>query len=209
MRTAIVGGGLAGAVLAWRLTELGLTPTVFISEQGRSADATQASGGLLRGFETDPAAARAAAESLAELRGSPLLRGWAGYRELDSTMVLPPDTDRSAVTAVLRLLDELLPGSAELRELPDLKAFLGLPPGAVAVVEQQAGYLSPAALRDALLEQAVRAGAVLRPEPVVRVLPEGTVRTAAGTGLDCDTVVLATGPWTPALLAAWGFPGGG
>ncbi|TQF01415.1 FAD-binding oxidoreductase [Kitasatospora acidiphila] len=209
MRTAIVGGGLAGAVLAWRLTELGLKPTVFTSEQGRSADATQASGGLLRGFEPDPAAARAAAESLAELRGSPLLRSWAGYRELDSTVVLPPGTDRSSVAAVLRLLDELLPGSAELRELPDLKPFLGLPPDTVAVVERHAGYLSPAALRDAMLEQAVLAGAVVRTDPVVRVGPEGAVRTAAGTGVGYDTVVLATGPWTPSLLAAWGFPAGG
>ncbi|GAA1987108.1 FAD-dependent oxidoreductase [Kitasatospora viridis] len=209
VRTAIVGGGLAGAALAWRLTELGLKPTLFTSEQGRRTDATQASGGLLRGFETDPARARAAAESLAELRASPLLRGWADYRELDSTVVLPPGTDPAALHTVLRLLDELLPGSAELRQLPDLKPFLDLPPGSVAVVERQAGYLSPAALRDALLAQAVRAGATVRTDPVLRVLPEGTVRTAGGATAEYDTVVLATGPWTPGLLAAWGLPGGG
>ncbi|MDH6140066.1 MULTISPECIES: hypothetical protein [Kitasatospora] len=93
-------------------------------------------------------------------------------------------------------IDELLPGSAELRELPALKPFLGLPPDTIAVVERQAGHLSPAALRDALLEQAVLAGAVVRTDPVVRVRSftggtGGAAKYALGAGRSAATVPLS------------------
>lgn len=208
-RVAIVGGGLAGAALAWRLTRLGLLPTVFSDPHGRSADASRVSGGLVRGFDPDPLAARAAAESLAELRGSAVLRRWAGYREVGSAVLLPAPVHPGGNTVPagsLRLLDELLPGSAEVRRAPDLGPFQGLAPGTLGVFERQAGFISPHRLREQLLAQAIRAGALLRPEPVVGVDPEGVLRTADGAAHRFDTVVLATGPWTPRLLAASGLP---
>jgi glycine/D-amino acid oxidase-like deaminating enzyme len=68
---AVIGGGLAGALLAWRLRKRGgrRTTDLYVGDQARPADATEASGGLIRGFETDPVGCASAAASLAELLG--------------------------------------------------------------------------------------------------------------------------------------------
>ena len=56
-RIAVVGGGIAGAMLAWRLCEVvkGGAVHLFTGEPHRRADASSASGGLTRAFEPDPA----------------------------------------------------------------------------------------------------------------------------------------------------------
>ncbi|KUO18768.1 FAD-dependent oxidoreductase [Streptomyces dysideae] len=206
MNVAIVGGGLAGAALAWRLSRRGVRVTVFTGGSSRWADATGASGGLVRGFEPDPAAAAAATESLAEFRRDPVLRSWAGYQELTSTYVLAPDDDTDRTEAAVRVVDGLLPGSARIRPAAGLP-FRGLPAGALAVVERHAGYISPARLRSSLLTDAVEAGSELCHVPVTGARPDPAVVLAGGEVRRCDALVLAVGPWTPRLLDQWGLPG--
>ena len=63
--------------------------TLFAGAGPSDADATGASGGLVRGFETDPGLCLAAAESLAEIRASRTLRDWSGYREVGSVYLMP------------------------------------------------------------------------------------------------------------------------
>ncbi|MCX4749979.1 FAD-binding oxidoreductase [Kitasatospora sp. NBC_01287] len=212
-RVAIVGGGLAGAALAWRLVRRGCPVTVFTGgRESAAADATEASGGLVRGFEPDLVAARSAATGLAELRADPVLRDWAGYRETGSCFVLLPGSgpgpgpgpgpggDRPpGPDAVLGLLDGLLPGSAELVEAASLPAFRSLPPGTWAVLERAAGRISPARLRRSLLTAVERHGGRLCAEPVADP-SDAELRSRH------RAVVLATGPWTPALLARAGLP---
>lgn len=204
MRAAVVGGGLAGAALAWRLTGLGARVTVFTGGGGPGPDATGASGGLVRAFEPDPEAGRLAAESLADLRGDPVLAAWAGYQQLSSTYVLPPEADPAAVRAALTVADDLVPGSARLVRGRDRAGLRGLPDGTVAVRERHAGYISPARLRGCLLAAAYAAGARHCPRPVTGIRPDPAVELADGVRR-FDAVVLATGPWTPRLLADWGL----
>ncbi|MFD7664676.1 FAD-dependent oxidoreductase [Streptomyces sp. NPDC059788] len=206
MRAAIVGGGLAGAALGWRLAQRGASVTVFVAGAGRWRDATGASGGLVRGFDTDPDAGRLAAESLAELRGDPRLRDWAGYQEGTSTYLLPPDADVDRARGTLRTVDALLPGSAELRPAAGLAPFRGLPEGTWCVRERHAGHVSPGRLRDSLLRAVADLGGTLRCEPVLGVLPGPALRLGLGVERRYDAVVLATGPWTPHLLDRWGLP---
>ena len=197
-RVAIVGGGIAGALLALRLADRrpGVSVELFAGDHpGHAPDATAASGGQVRGFDLDPAACRLAAAGLTELLADPALRDRAGYREIGSVYLLPPGTDPSSAVGTV---DRLLPGSATVRR-PGLP-FRDLPDGVVGVVERRAGHIAPARLRDAVLADLVGRGVPVRREAVDRVTPTPTVRLTGGTALGYDVVVVAAGAWTPGLL---------
>ncbi|MFD0635031.1 FAD-dependent oxidoreductase [Catenulispora yoronensis] len=230
-RICVVGGGLAGALPAWRLasggggggggtgggTAAGAVTVELLTGRPGTADATAASRGLVRAFETDPAHAAAARASLAELLADPVLREWAGYRRLGSTYVLadgPPDPAQFAA------LLSGAPGAVHLVTAADLAAagWHGLPEQAVAVVEEEAGCLDPDWLRrSAIADLAGRRGVAVVAEPLqgLRVRPDG-VRVEGRSGSwgsrgsrDFDAVVIAAGPWTPALLHSCGLPAEG
>lgn len=210
-RVAIVGGGVAGALLALRTARApgGARVDLFTARDPRHEDASGASGGLVRGFETGTDACRVAAESLAEIRSSDTLRDWTGYRETGSLYVLPGG---SATDGPAGVLDAYLPGSAEVvgrdrvvRDFP----FRTLPAGAVAVVERYAGHISPHRLRTAALAAAASLGVTVRPAPVRAVTRDPAVLTADGGELPYDRVVVAAGAWTPRLLDRSGLPAAG
>lgn len=210
MRIAIVGTGLAGTLLAWRLRRAYPDARVmlFAGPHGSGPDATAVSGGLLRGFEEDPEACRLAAESMAELLASPVLREWAGYTEIGSLYLLPADPD---VKALLDIVEAELPGSARLLEAGEVATaypMRGLPSDTVGVAEARAGYLSPARLRDAVLADLAAAGVAAVPGGVAAVSERGCVHTDGRT-VDCDVAVLAAGRWTGHLLTASGLPADG
>ena len=204
MRIAIVGAGIAGVLLALRLRQSPSRPTVEIlgGDRVSDADATGASGGLVRGFERDTTSGRLAALSLVELRGSAVLRDWAGYREIGSVYLLPAEADPDGGVAVI---DELLPGSATVVERADLVGrypFRNLPDGTVGVVERRAGHFSPARLRAEVLARLASFGVGVYRRPVSAVSVVPAVRTADGVTRRYDAVVIAAGAWTPYLLAA-------
>ncbi|MFI9450670.1 NAD(P)/FAD-dependent oxidoreductase [Amycolatopsis sp. NPDC052450] len=210
MRVGIAGGGVAGTMLAWRL--LRSVPRIAVdlyTTRSADGDATSASGGLVRGFERTAPECLLAARSLAELRGDPALRTASDYQEVGAVYLLSAGAE---VTEPLRVLEEALPGSATLLTGPELAGrypFRGLPTGVTAVVERHAGYLSPAGLRAAVLGWLTDRGVTVRRLPVTTVGPGPALRLADGTTAGYDAVVLAAGPWTPALLAASGLPTGG
>jgi glycine/D-amino acid oxidase-like deaminating enzyme len=184
-RVGIVGGGIAGALLGRRLAAAGARVTVYTA-RGLPPDATAVSGGLTRGFEPDLERCRLAADSLAELRADPQLAAAAGYHELGSAYLLA--AAEPGLDVLVKEVDTRLPGSVSVVDPP----WPGGPPGAVAVLERHAGYLSPAALRGWAL-----AGLAVEPAPV----------DVLGLAARVDALVLATGRWTPTLLAAAGLPG--
>jgi glycine/D-amino acid oxidase-like deaminating enzyme len=218
MRVAIVGGGLAGSLLAWRLSvhgdelstggadraagpEISLYARCLGTRLAAPAwsvgggapsfvDATSASGGIVRAYEPDAAARRAASDSLSELRSSPLLRSWSAYREIGSFYLT-----RSHPT----LAD--LPSSAHLLTRDQLP-FHALPLGTVGIVEPHAGHISPHALRNNAL---AAARAHVHTEPVAAVTASPAIRLADGTEHHFDAVVVAAGPWSPRLLPAAGL----
>jgi glycine/D-amino acid oxidase-like deaminating enzyme len=215
MRICVVGGGLAGSLLAWRLAGAGagrVDLALGAPAGARLDDATEASGGMVRGFEPDPALSAAAVASLVELRDSPTLRRWSDYREVGSMYVSESPTVPYRQLAVL---DRALPGSADLPAAGPLATlgWAGLPPYCTAVSERDAGYLSPAALRRGVLgDLAGRRTVSLLPQPVgtLHSRPDGLVRCRSWAGRrDYDVVVVAAGRWTGRLLRRNGLPHAG
>ncbi|MEV5570877.1 FAD-dependent oxidoreductase [Spirillospora sp. NPDC052269] len=200
MRICVVGAGLAGALLAWRIRLEDRTAEVELAGPREHADATAASGGIVRGFEADAALRAEATASLAELYGSRLLRGWADYRETGSVYIQagppPLPSDLAAICAAL-------PGSAVLADAP------GFPDRPPAVVERRAGHISPGALRREIVTDLLRIGGRRTTAPVTGLTeePDGALTLRHGASeTTFDQVVLAAGPWTPGLLTRLGLP---
>lgn len=213
LKIAVVGGGVAGATLAWRLAGRAAVSLfaggTAAGAAGVKVDASSVSGGLVRGFETDPRLCLAAARGLAELCASPEPLRWSGYREIGSVYLLPGPPD--GLDDLVARVEEHLPGSLRLSDRPpDDLPLRGLPAGTVVVVEKRAGHISPGGLRDGAVGAARAGGATVVRAPVDELrATERVVRAAGVAHGPFDAVVLATGAWTPAVLAAAGLPTGG
>jgi len=126
MRVLIVGTGLAGALLAERLHAVGLDVRLL---GAGGTDATAVSGGLVRAFEPDPAAAALARQSLAELHADAHVRRVAAYRETGSVYLLRAGSlSHTDVPAGAEVLDAV----AVNRRF----GFVGLPADTVGVYER-------------------------------------------------------------------------
>jgi glycine/D-amino acid oxidase-like deaminating enzyme len=222
MRVCIVGAGVAGTLLAWRLAQRPEVDSIdLLAGAERFRDATEFSGGVVRAYERHPLQRRLAMESLAELQDSQALRQWSQFRETGSVYLRAADADLSRE---LEEVEAARPGTVRLatrRELGEL-GWSGLPPETVGVVEKGAGYLSASRLRAALLGDLGARGAVrvlAAALATVAVAGDGVVVGTTGVPgrgapggerghRDYDVVVLAAGAWTPTLLAANGFPTG-
>jgi glycine/D-amino acid oxidase-like deaminating enzyme len=212
MRACIVGGGLAGTLLAWRLARAtrGWQIDLVTGERVR-ADATAASGGAVRAYERHPEQRRLAVASMVELLASRALREWAHYREVGSAYLRP---SADGLDLEVADVDLMLPGSVELTSAAELTGlgWADVHNGATGVLERRAGYILPVRLRDRLLaDRAVRRGVSVVPAAVTAVTPgAGSIGCGlAGRRRDYDIVVLAAGAWTPALLRSAGLPADG
>ncbi|GAA3301233.1 FAD-binding oxidoreductase [Dactylosporangium vinaceum] len=179
MRIGIIGAGLAGSLLAWRLARAGADVELATGPPGLR-DATSVSGGAVRGYDPDPRQRELARDSLAELRDSPVLRRWAAFVPLPSVLF------GAAGAGALAGLDARVVGVPELTAL----GWAALEPGTSAVLDTGGGRTDPAALRAAVLaDLAARANATV------------TTRLPG----EPDVLVYAAGAWTPALLARAGL----
>lgn len=209
MRICVIGAGIAGTLLAWRLGgHAGVRVDLMTGLPG--ADTTASSGGGVRAFETHRKQRRLATESLAELLRSRTLLDRGGYTETGSTYLLPTEPGLAAAVAEI---NHLHPDSAEVVDLATLRrrGWHGLPDDTVGVLERRAGYINPDRLRAAVLTElaggertAVIAG------PVVGLVPhpDGSIscRTPGNETHRYDVVVVAAGPWTPGLLSGSALP---
>jgi glycine/D-amino acid oxidase-like deaminating enzyme len=201
MRVCVVGAGLAGSLLAWRLVQRPGVRVMLVGDEHRHA-ASAASGGLVRGYEPDEYNAALAVRGLAVLYASPTLRSWAAFREIGSvylTAARPARRTLDAIDAALPGSLSLAPGDAAARH-----GLAGVPPGHTAVVERRAGFINPARLAARARREVILRGGVVRAGTVARI------RREAGEWVEhADAVVLAAGAWTPGLLAGNGLPAGG
>jgi glycine/D-amino acid oxidase-like deaminating enzyme len=205
MQVCVIGAGVAGTLLAWRLSQLPEIELVVLAPgPARPADATAASGGSVRAFELAPLQRRLAIDSMTELLADPTLRDWAGFVECGS-VYLPADP--ACLPAAIAEIEASLPGSASLLDADELarQGWADLDAGVVGVLESRAGYLSPQRLRRSVLADLVERRSA-------RLLPAGEISdlrasgfTLGGVAHRYDTVVLAAGAWTPSLLSGFGY----
>jgi lysine/ornithine N-monooxygenase/glycine/D-amino acid oxidase-like deaminating enzyme len=208
MRICVIGAGIAGTLLARRLTEYPAVEVDLVTGVP-GTDATAASGGGVRGFETHPEQRRLAVESLFELFETPGLLEQSGYVETGCTYLLTPYAGLEAAVAEV---EHLHPGSTEVVDESALRGrgWHGLPDGTVGVLEKRAGFIRPDHLRSLVIEELTR-GAHSRvvTGPVLGLVPhpDGSVSCRTpGESNRYDVVVVAAGPWTPGLLAGNALP---
>ncbi|MEV0801071.1 FAD-dependent oxidoreductase [Kribbella sp. NPDC050281] len=204
MRVCVIGAGIAGALLAWRLSD---RVEVDLVTGSAGTDATAASGGGVRGFETHPVQRRLAIESLSELFEG--LQEKAGYTETGCTYLLP---SYAGLEAAVAEVEHAHPGSTEIVDGTDLRrrGWHGLPDGTVGVLEKRAGFIRPDQLRTAVIQRLAdsRSSRVLA-GPVLRLVPhpDGSVSCRLpASSHRYDVVVVAAGPWTPGLLTGSALP---
>ena len=205
MRIGIVGGGLAGALLAWRLAQQSAISEVWLAPgTPAAADATAASGGAVRGYETKPAQRALALASMAELAADPTLRDWSGYCGCGSVYLPAEPTDLTRAAAEI---NQVLADSASLVDFGQLTdaGWVGLPEDVLGIAERQAGYLDPDRFRRSVLADLAGRGRVtMLPAGAVSELAAGSF-SLAGERFGCDLLVLAAGAWTPSLLREAGW----
>ncbi|WP_344169660.1 FAD-dependent oxidoreductase [Kribbella lupini] len=208
MRICVIGAGIAGTLLAWRLRSYPAVEVDLVTGVP-GPDATAASGGGVRGFETHPEQRRLAVESLAELFETPGLLDQAGYTETGSTYLMAGyDGLEDAVAEV----EHVHPGSTEVVDGSTLRrlGWHGLPDGTVGVLEKRAGFIRPDHLRALVIYQLARSeNSRVVTGPVLGLVPhpDGSVTCRTPSGSDrYDVVVVAAGPWTPGLLTGNALP---
>ncbi|ARF76315.1 hypothetical protein B7C62_31560 [Kitasatospora albolonga] len=207
--TVIVGGGVVGAAAFHALAARGERVTL-LERHRPGLGATAWSGGIVRVFHREP-----------EL-GDRALEGWEYYREFARRTGEPAPFTPSGFLSLVGP-EQADDARKETARIADRTPARWLDPGELAerfgailadttgggVWEPQAGYLDPSDVVRGWVRAGQRAGGTLLAGTPVHGLSRTAgrvtgVHTARGE-LAADTVVLATGPATPALLTGWGI----
>jgi glycine/D-amino acid oxidase-like deaminating enzyme len=208
----VVGGGIIGAACAFELASCGASVTLLEREE-LAAGASGRNNGLWL-TPTDPTLLPMARASLAR------------YLEIAESSPVPFRLDERPIGLLAVALDETEMRLGERAHTPYIAAGVDvetLEPSAVLRLEPElsrdvlAGWLvhhghrlAPAALTVALALMAVDRGAVIRHHLPARAVIEDAGRVVGVVTDDgrvgTDEVVVAAGPWTPALLDPIGIP---
>ena len=211
MRTEIVviGGGVIGCAAAAILADRGARVTLI----ERSAIGAGASGRNLGAIQHpfDPVLAPLYRESLTRYRALAAQAGtFAIGDEPAGLLLLNRDVDAAAAQARRQqeAVPELLPSLLSPDEVVRLEPSLRHGPAAVRLAT---GYpIPPASATDAWARLAEERGTRLligsAAQPVIEGAAAVGVRLDDGTALGADAILVAAGPWTPALVdpaGAW------
>ncbi|MDF1563142.1 MAG: FAD-dependent oxidoreductase [Deltaproteobacteria bacterium] len=207
MRALVIGGGIVGSAVAWRLAGAGVR--VVLLEGGRPETATAASGGMLghRSEHTEASPAQRLGRESARLwdEWRPVLGGDAALGWVDAgTVWLLPGAELPAFREARRWQEEAGLPAPRLLEPGALEGLPGLAPGLVALHLADEAALHPPSALAALQQAATRAGVVFQVGEASSLLEGGGrcrgARLADGTLLEADAVVLAAGSWSVELL---------
>ena len=210
-RVIIIGGGVMGCAIAFRLAQRGFAPLV-IERAIPGAEAASAAGGIIAPQKEaegpgplldlglrSRAAFPALAEELRRLTGLDIGYRPSGLLALATAADAPLLEERAAWQSAMGLRVELL-GPAELRRQ---EGALGEFPLALRLPDE--AQVDPPLLVKALQFAAARAGAVFRAAYVRRVLHDGQqVRgvDVEGETLPAEAVVVAAGSWSALVEGA-------
>ncbi|MFI0163532.1 NAD(P)/FAD-dependent oxidoreductase [Streptomyces sp. NPDC017095] len=193
----VVGAGITGAAVAHHLARRGVRVVVLEQAAQPGAGATGHSGGMVRGYDDDPAIAALALPSLAAYRDpGRWMSGRAPLHRAGSVTVADPAREPALQEAAGRINDALHTSAHVVRGAAETEGVRLA--GGIALVEPEAGWVAPAEVTADWLRQAVADGAAVHCGVRVRAVEEDgghpVVLTDAGV-IRAGAVVLAVGPW--------------
>lgn len=208
----VIGGGIMGLHVAWRLAAAGAGRVVLLEKKRFGAGESGKSGAILRQHYSHATLIRMARESLADYRDlHQRTPGGIGFQNPGMAFVGGP-AERAGFAANVALQRSL--GVAV--EPLDARAFRDFEPRATfrdddsGCYEREASFVIPHLTLAAVAAQARAAGALLHEGVTVAAIEQDGERRAAGVALAdgariaAPAVVVCGGPWTRALLAAAG-----
>ncbi|MGH9301628.1 MAG: glycine oxidase ThiO [Acidimicrobiales bacterium] len=212
---AILGGGVIGLGIAWRVAQAGLTVTVVDPDPGSGASrvaagmlapVTEVAFGEEDLLALNLASAQMFPQFVAELEQDSGLE--VGYRTCGTLAVASDANDKSELDRLVSYQSELgltveVLSPKECRQL-EPRLAPGMRGGALVAGDHQ---VNPRRLHAALLEAARRAGAHMVPKRAVGIRLSGSrahplargVDLAGGETLEASSVVVAMGAWSSAL----------
>ncbi|WP_040810382.1 NAD(P)/FAD-dependent oxidoreductase [Nocardia concava] len=207
----IIGGGLEGLAIAWSLAERGATDVLVVERNTLCSGMTGKSSGVVRCHYGAPSLAAMSwwsvpfFENAREILGDDLGFRQCGYVVGVGADNVDPLKANVAMQQELGIEVDLI----ESEEMAELWPGLRVDDFAALAYEPRGGrgeaYLTGMAFGAAARERGVR---IRQQCEVVELLErDGRVigaRLADGTELHAGTVIVAAGPWTPALTAAVG-----
>lgn len=211
----IVGGGIMGASLAWRLAQKRAGRVLLLERDVVAAGASGRTGALLRRHYSNVPEAVLAQRSWQTFANWGDVVGGAPVHT-PAGLIVTVDTSPAREANVARLHRNValqnkvgIPSRVVTQaDLRDLQPFACWDDVTHAAYEPDSGYVDAIPATQGLARAAQAAGAEVREGVAVRgILHQGDrvtgVRTSAGD-IAAATVVVAAGPWTPALLASAG-----
>lgn len=198
----VIGGGIVGTAAATFLVEAGARVTL-VEQEGLASGASGANSGVVQ-HPFDPILAVLYEETLAHYRE--LSAADLGFRLGDSTAgLMYVARDEAAPRHMAQLLAEAFPNLAnEVLTGPALERLEpSLAPGLWACRVEMGYPVFPGASTYAYATRAERGGAHIRLGRRATLHRQGdTIRGMVVDGLPiaCDAVLVAAGPWTPAVI---------
>jgi glycine/D-amino acid oxidase-like deaminating enzyme len=206
--TIVIGGGVVGAATLWELAREDMAPLLL--EAGRFGEAsTGKSAAIVRCHYSNPEVVRMAVHSRERLRQLPLHLDCDPVYTRCGWLFLVDAESAEAAAANAEMQDEEGLDSVEVDDVQEVLPGAEETGIAYALFEPDSGFADPVATTRAYIEASRRAGATaLEDTPVGEiVLANGRVRGVriGDQVVECDSVVLAAGPWSIALAYGIGL----
>lgn len=206
----VVGGGINGACIAFHLAERGVGVTL-VEKDSLAAGPTGRSCGIIRQHYSHPVTVRMALESLRFFESfEERVGGNCDFHRTGYLIAAGPDhIDTLVANVALQQSLGVNTRVVSLDELRELEPGVSTEGIVGAAYEPDSGYADPYSTTAALANRAEELGAEIHTGTRVHsiIVESGKARgvvTDEGR-LEAESVVLATGPWSPRLAAALGI----
>jgi glycine/D-amino acid oxidase-like deaminating enzyme len=211
MDVAIIGGGLEGLSVAWALTRRGIADVTVFERDVVGSGFTAKSSGIIRchyGVRSIAAMAWRSLpvlENAAESLDADIGFHRCGYLVAVDEQNVAPLTANVAMQQDLGIDVELISAGSAWRLFPQLR----VDDCAAFAYEPRAGYADGYQTAQAFGQAARQGGARIRQSTPVAKIDESGGRVtgvvlSSGERIGADVVVVATGPWSPPLVAPLG-----
>jgi len=204
----VVGGGILGATTFRELARTG-ADVLLLEAKRFGGQSTAKSAAIVRCHYSNPEVVRMAVRSREALRRLPLLLDCEPVYQRTGWLFLVDEADAQLALANAEMQDAEGLDTLDDEDLQELLPGIDETGIACALYEPDSGFADPVASTKAYVEDGRRAGGRAEEGSAVQSLEVagGAVRgvRVGGELLECDTLVLAAGPWSARLAGDAGL----